>query len=516
MQPRARPSPRPGLSALLAVASLLAAALLAPPAADAARLRGTDLSRPAGARALGAGARAHLMLAGRRAAVTRVRTGGLTGIAVTARAGYCRRAPVLSIRLDRGRARRARAVRRWRTYRWRLATRAGRHRVAIALANPGGRGRCARRLAVGRIALAERRATRRAKRPVRPVRPAQPSGSPPPASASPDTPFAALAPESIPYRYGGAYAGAFNEPIPSGTGTDPASEAIVSSMTSSMTRERVALLDGGGPPGIWIASAADPLYTVRAAGATFTWRVPPGTTAGGTPPEDSPVVILDPSNPAFGQQVELRLYRASIDHGARTIDAQGYGLFRYGRDSDGLPFKGYGTGSGLSWVGLLRAWDVSHGEIRHALRLTAPVIGAGHRLPATKSDQDGPGPLEMGMRLQLDPAVDCSTRTVPGRDPAGPETRMLRMICRALQRYGAIVVDGSGMTDSYAISMELDRAHGGTADWHAVGGDPPGGYWGNLIRDQLANQTGDGLGRGPSDGIPWQRMRVLATSVFSN
>lgn len=93
---------------------------------------------------------------------------------------------------------------------------------------------------------------------------------------------------------------------------------------------------------------------------------------------------------------------------------------------------------------------------------------------------------------------------------------MLRMICRALQRYGAIVVDGSGMTDSYAISMELDRAYGGTADWHAVGGDPPGGYWGNLIRDQLANQTGDGLGRGPTDGIPWQRMRVLATSVFSS
>jgi len=504
--PRAR-APLACRLALLALVFALASAT--PSLASATRLRGTDLSVPAGARAIGAGTRAHLLLTGRRAAVTRVRTGAVTGIAVTVRAGYCRRAAVLSVRVDRARARRARASRRWRTYRWRLRGAAGRHRLAVALANPGGRGRCRRRIAVGRIALGERA-------PAPPVTPARPPGSPPPSWTSPDTPFSALPPESIPYRYGGSYAGAFNEPIPAGIATDPSSAAIVSAMTASMTRERVALLNSGGPPGVWVASPSDPVYTVRAAGATFGWRVPAGTTAGGTPPEDSPVVVLDPSSPSYGQQVELRLYRATINHTARTIDAEGYGLFRYGRDSDGLPLAGYGTGSGLSWVGLLRGWDVAHGEIRHALRLTAPVVSSRHRLPATKSDQGGDGPLEMGMRLQLDPSVECASRTVPGRDPNGPETRMLRMICRALQRYGAIVVDGSGMTDSYAISMELDSASGGTANWHSLGGDPPNGYWGNLIRDQLANQTGDGLARGPTDGIPWSRMRVLATSVFSS
>ncbi len=417
---------------------------------------------------------------------------------------------MLSVRIDRGAARRARVRRAWRTYRWRLRAPAGRHRVAVVLANPGGvRRRCARRLVVGRIALSERGGGH--------AKPAtQPSGAPP-AALPPAVPgpLDAFPAESLPYRYGGRYAGAFNEPIPADATTDPASTAVVAAMTDAMTRERVAMLDEGGVPGVWVAGPGDATYTIHAGGATFGWRVPAGATPGGSLADDAPLVVLDPSHPKYGPRVELRLFRATIDHAARTISAQGYGLFRYGRESDGLPFAGYGTGSGLSWVGLLRGWDVAQGEIRHALRMTAPQISARHRLPATRSDQGDSSPIDMGMRLQLDPAVDCAARTVPGRDPSGPETRMLRMVCRALQRYGVVIVDGSGQANRYALLMELDASHGGTVDWSALGGDPPGGYWGNLIRDELADQTGDGLDRSPTDGIPWARMRVLATGVFS-
>ncbi len=243
--------------------------------------------------------------------------------------------------------------------------------------------------------------------------------------------------------------------------------------------------------------------------------MPAGVTPGGSLAEDAPVVVQDPRHPRWGREVELRLWRARVDRRRRVVRAQGFGIVRYGRRSNGLPLRGQGTGSGLPWAGLLRAGEVRRGAIRHALRLVAPEISARHRPPARKSDQGDRSPLVMGMRLQLDPGVDCRRRTVPGRAAGGPETRFLRMICVALQRYGAIVADGGGVPDLYVIEMELDRSAGGAVDWGRAAGRPPGSYWGNVIRDVRASATGDGLPRRASDGIPWDRVRVLSRSVFS-
>ena len=35
--------------------------------------------------------------------------------------------------------------------------------------------------------------------------------------------------------------------------------------------------------------------------------------------------------------------------------------------------------------------------------------------------------MDMGMRLQLDPTLDCGTRTVPGKADSSTETRFLRI-----------------------------------------------------------------------------------------
>ncbi len=337
-----------------------------------------------------------------------------------------------------------------------------------------------------------------------------------PAPASPaQEALAATDPAAQPYRFGGAYAGALNEPIPAGTALDPRSGTIADEMVASMRRARVRLQQEDGVPGVWVAGPQDPFFTVRANGETLRWRVPAGVTPGGSLADDAPVVILDPNHPDYGPESELRLFRAQIDRTARTITAEGHGVFHYGRTSDGRAVQGWGTGWGLSWAGLVRGGEVRAGEIRHALRMTAPGISARWRAPAIKSDQAGAEPMEMGMRLQLDPAVDCDTRTVPGRSASGPETRLLRMVCRALQRYGAVVTDGSGMSDLYAVLMELDTKAGGTADWSAIAGSPPNGLWGNVIRDENADATGDGIDRSASDGIPWARMRVLATGTYS-
>ena len=111
------------------------------------------------------------------------------------------------------------------------------------------------------------------------------------------------------------------------------------------------------------------------------------------------------------------------------------------------------------------------------------------------------------MRLQLDPAVDCQARTVPGKADSSPETRYLRMVCTALQRYGMIAVDGTG-DRGLLLMME----HSQTAPWTSLVGTPVFGSYGYLVRDK--DSPPDGLSRTDTSGIPWSRLRVLDRSVM--
>ncbi len=327
-------------------------------------------------------------------------------------------------------------------------------------------------------------------------------------------------PDLQPYRCGGAYAGTFNQAIPDGTPTDPSSSALVAQMVQSMQRFRAGLSDADGTPGVWIATGSDPLWRVTSARGqrTISFRMP--AQARPAPGSDAPLLVDDPNSPTYGPFTELRGWQASVDATTRTIHTTEYGLFHYGRDSNGRPFYGYGTGFGLSWAGLIRAWEVRSGSIDHALRASAPIDSATHRLPAITSDchqtaiNDCSGVIAEGLRLQLSPSVDCAARTVPFADPGGLDTRFLREICRALQVYGMILVDGSGDPNLYGLFMEQGTEAGGTAPWNAILNRPPGGLWGNIIRDVNADQTGDGVTRTSTTGIPWDQMRVLQTSVF--
>ena len=115
------------------------------------------------------------------------------------------------------------------------------------------------------------------------------------------------------------------------------------------------------------------------------------------------------------------------------------------------------------------------------------------------------GLVAEGVRLQLSPSVDCAARTVPFPDPGGFDTRFLREVCRALQVYGMIIVDGSGDPGLYSLFMEQGTDSGGTANWDAVLNRPPDGLWGNIVRDVNASATGDGVARNATTGIPWIR-----------
>jgi hypothetical protein len=339
------------------------------------------------------------------------------------------------------------------------------------------------------------------------------------------TPFAAPAPaarlsaEERPYDPGFA----FNQPIPPGVGTDPRSDRIVAQLDANTAISKVGLSASGEVPPVYVARPTDPLLSVSVGGQQTRFRVPAGAVAGGG--SDSPMVILDPSHPDFGAHTELRLWQASVS--GSSLSASGAGLFHYNSDgailnpngspSLSLPFRGAGTGSGMSILaGLIRPSEVRQGAIEHALRFaySARDFTNRYRAPASKTDQpngtttrDPQSAMDMGMRLQLDPAVDCAARTVPGKSAASPETRYLRMVCVALQRYGMIAIDG---TVDRGVLFQMESQE--TAPWSSIVGATSSGSYGYLLRD--ADSPGDGLARGDTSGIPWHRLRVLDRSVM--
>jgi hypothetical protein len=280
-------------------------------------------------------------------------------------------------------------------------------------------------------------------------------------------------------------------------------------------------------PPVYVVSPSDPFYELAFEGETIRFRVPAGAVQGGG--SDEPLELLDPDHPDYGPFTELRIWQATIAHGGQTLSASGAGLFHYNNDgallnpddspSHASPFFGWGTGSGLSYLaGLVRPMEVAQGEIRHAIRFAYSNCDSSDqfRAPATKTDQpknctETPAPeqerMDMGMRLQLDSAVDCEARTAPGKDESSLETRFVRIFCRALQDYGMIMLDGTG-PGGLVIYLE----HQETAHWDTVLGEEAWESYGYLLRD--ADTPDDGFSRVDTDGIPWDRLRVLETSVF--
>ena len=108
--------------------------------------------------------------------------------------------------------------------------------------------------------------------------------------------------------------------------------------------------------------------------------------------------------------------------------------------------------------GLIRASEVKAGVIPHALACAAPKHLIGPPVsPATTSDgSGGSGAIPMGSRLQLDPSVSVSSL---GLEP-GEE-----MIARALQTYGAYIVESSSSFACYARNVAHLKSNPYPASW---------------------------------------------------
>lgn len=116
---------------------------------------------------------------------------------------------------------------------------------------------------------------------------------------------------------------------------------------------------------------------------------------------------------------------------------------------DGTPVMHSSRGSGIpAYAGLLRPWEIREGKISHTLAFgyTEPAEEK-CVFPASKTDGDSTIPFAIpeGARLQLDPSLSEEDFDQMGL------TRTGKIIARALQEYGMILVDHSG---SFKIYVE--------------------------------------------------------------
>lgn len=136
-----------------------------------------------------------------------------------------------------------------------------------------------------------------------------------------------------------------------------------------------------------------------------------------------------------------------------------------------------GTGSGVSSLaGVLRADELLAGAVEHALVFATdmpcgPADTGPHRYPATSTDgflTDQPC-LPQGARVQLDPSLDLSSLSL---------TPVELTVARALQEYGAYLVDKSG--NRFALIAEVPSPRqqrelaglGVEGDYHYLDGIP--------------------------------------------
>ncbi len=152
---------------------------------------------------------------------------------------------------------------------------------------------------------------------------------------------------------------------------------------------------------------------------------------------------------------------------------------------DGSGWDHGATGSGASRLGgVILVAEIQQGEIPHALAVATDNVCAGvFRSPAIASDgvSSRSDCIPEGARIRLDPTVDLDALTLA---PA------VRTVARALQQYGAYVVDRSGAP--MIVSFELDT----TADNGSIG--------------TAYQQAGLRWDYDDLPGVPWDRLQVLA------
>ncbi len=118
---------------------------------------------------------------------------------------------------------------------------------------------------------------------------------------------------------------------------------------------------------------------------------------------------------------------------------------------DGMPADFGSRGAGVPYLaGLIRPWEITQGRIEHAIAFGYHYPAAGRCVfPASKTDGNSslPYAIPEGARLQLDPSLTKADFDRMGLNRTG------KVIARALQEYGMILIDFSGHPKIYAENL---------------------------------------------------------------
>ncbi|GAA2564235.1 right-handed parallel beta-helix repeat-containing protein [Pseudonocardia hydrocarbonoxydans] len=197
-------------------------------------------------------------------------------------------------------------------------------------------------------------------------------------------------------------------------------------------------------------------------------------------PENTPIAPGSDGHLAVADPISNMVYNLWMaEDGGNTWNA-GWGAMTP-LDGDGREENGSSTGAGLArYAAVVRAEEIAAGEIPHALFFSTNMAAPDEvRYPATKTDgsnMDGVDtPIPEGARVQLDPSLDLDSLDM---------TEGERTVARALQTHGAYVGDNGGARMAFLFEYVPDSS---------------------VYED--AGLSGD---YAPMDGIPWDRLQVLA------
>lgn len=174
--------------------------------------------------------------------------------------------------------------------------------------------------------------------------------------------------------------------------------------------------------------------------------------------------------------------------------------------------RGYGLGSDAvasqngSIAGMVRAEELRAGRIDHALALFVPCV-EGYVYPATK---DGLDCTDAGFDGEDRPAMGAHFQLPADPDELAAAPPWKRAILKALDRYGAYVVDTSGTEGVWGVK------HESPAGYTSLGEEDPFVELANDLGFGSADINGNGLLEyffNFQEGVDFSRLRVVPASV---
>jgi hypothetical protein len=281
----------------------------------------------------------------------------------------------------------------------------------------------------------------------------------------------------------------WNQELPDDAPLDPGSRARVAALRTEIEREVAAHFG----PDINVGDYSTRVYTVPRDQPRVDVALPPEKAPFQEPFRSVP--LPDDAKPAAGRDRHLVLWQPATDtmweffglarQGGSWHAEWGGRIERVSR-SDGVFAPGPGgvkygaTATGLALAGgLITPGDLRRGRIDHALAFAIPKAMAGRfALPAQRTDglDRAPGAIPEGARFRLDPKLDLDRLQLPP---------LSRMIAEALQRYGMILRDQSGVVTFYG---QIPNSTG----------------YPDLARAKEGQISGQLLSK-----LPWDRMQLL-------